>query len=219
MYITKYDFPEGDSNFDWEQVLGLGFNPSDPNKFVFSTNFKRNTAMCFAIHNDFQTSSWGDGLTSSAQIDKRAQFTRYKPPALFIEGVKKDFAPLQSMAVDIQFGYVRVFPFYVVGQIFPKKAVSEDNAANIIETVKEALAMYFSPANRNIGEMPTIMEIVNVIQSCSSDIAYFDAGSIKNPVINWYECDPDYFNAISFARYIDAPAANNIRINPNYIVR
>ena len=59
MYITKYDFPEGEDVYDWGKVLNLGFNPSDPLKHVFATNFKRYTAMCFAVHNDFRPSSYG----------------------------------------------------------------------------------------------------------------------------------------------------------------
>lgn len=220
MYITKYDFPEGRPVVDdWGPVLSLPFNPSDPNAFVFSTNFQTYTAMCFAIHNDFKSSSWGRGQIATAQINKKAQFTQYKPPARFIDAVKRDFRPLQAMSVDIQFGYVRVFPFYVVGQIFPKKPVSADNAANIVAIVKEALALYFAPSNRQIGVLPTIMEIVNVIQSSCSDIAYFDAGSVRNPVINWLDCDPSFFNAISFSQYVpDGGGSQNIRIHPSYII-
>lgn len=221
MYLTRYDFPEGSPmNVNWEDVLGLGFDPTDPNNFVFAANFQRYTAMCYAIHNDFMSSSWGRGQVSTAQINKRPQFIQYKPPARFIDAVKADYRPLQNMTVELEFGYVRVFPFYVVGQIFPKKPVSVDNARNIIAIVKEALALYFAPANRQIGVMPTLMEVVNVIQGCCSDIAYFDAGSIRNPVINWKDCDPDYFNAISFARYQDlGTAANNIIVNPSYVIQ
>lgn len=221
MYISKYDFPENSSisDIDWSTVLGLGFDPSDPSKFVFSTNFKTYTAMCFAIHNDFKDSSWGRGQISTAQMHKKAQFTQYKPPARFIDNVIRDYRPLQAMSVDIQFGFVRVFPFCVVGQIYPKRPVSQDNANNLIALVKEALALYFSPASRQIGVMPTIMEVVDVIQNSSPDIAYFDAGSIRNPVINWLDCDPDYFNAISFARYVEpVNSITNIRVNPSYII-
>ena len=47
-----------------------------------------------------------------------------------------------------------------------------------------------------------------------------DAGSLNNPVINWRDCDVEYFNPISFCQYSDpGDSYNNIRINPNYIVK
>lgn len=184
------------------------------------SNFKTYTAMCFAIHNDFKNSSWGNGQVSTAQVSTLPQFIRYKPPIQFIENIKRDYYPLQAMTVELQFGYLRVFPFYVVGQIYPKKPVSSDVAANIVAKVKEDLALYFAPANRNIGQKPTVMEVVNVIRNSDSRIDYFDAGSLKNPVINWKGCDPDYFNMISFARYTEPGTySNNIRVAPEYIVR
>lgn len=219
MYITKYDFPEGDPIYDWKNVLDLGFDPTDPNKFVFATNFKTYTAMCFAVHNDFKDSGYGQGDVDKAQIENRVKFLRYKPPIQFIEGVKRDYAPLQAMSVELQFGWLRIFPWYVVGQIYPKKPVSRDVAQNIIAKVKEDLAIYFSPANRNIGEKPTMMEVVNVIRNADSRIDYFDAGSLNNPVINWYDCDVEYFNPISFCQYSDlGTESNNIRISPEYLI-
>lgn len=221
MYIANQDFPSGEHQkiFDWEEVLDLGFNPEDPNHYIFAANFKRYTAMCFAIHNNFKNSSWGQGQEATAQILNTINFQRYKPPMMFIDAVKRDYAPLQAMTVQLQFGYVRVFPFYIVGQIYPKKPVSQDVAANIIAKVKEDLALYFDPAARHIGQKPTVMEIVNVIEASDSRIAYFDAGSLKNPVINWYDCDVEYFNPISFARYTDVVEGNNIRIAPEYLIK
>lgn len=218
MYITNYDFPEGDPNLDWSKLLNLEFTNSSAPSFV--SNFKTYTAMCFAIHNDFKNSDWGQGNISTVQIKNTPMFIRYKPPIQFIENVKRDYRPLQAMSVELQFGYLRVFNWFVVGQIYPKKPVSPDVAANIIAKVKEDLAMYFAPANRYIGQKPTVMEVVNVIRNADSRIDYFDAGSLRNPVINWSDCDIDYFNAISFARYVDPGlGSTNIRINPEYVVR
>ena len=219
MYITKYDFPEGRDIFDWQAALDLDFNPSDPQRYVFATNFKTYTAMCFAIHNDFKNSDFGSGISSEAQIKKSTKFMRYKPPQLFIEGVIKDYEPLQAMSVEMQFGYARIFNFYVTGEIYTVKPVSSQVADAIVETAKEALRLYFSPAAREFGQKPTIMEVVDVIQNCDEHIRYFDAGSISNPVINYYNCDSEYFNPISFARYIDLPAsAHNIRVAPSCII-
>lgn len=221
-YITKYDFPEGDTTFDWKNILQLGFDPTDPNKFVFAANFKTYTAMCFAIHNDFQNSSWGQGETSKAQFRKKALFTQYKPPAQFITNVIRDYRPLQAMSVEIQFGYLRIFEFYCVMQIFTKQPVTNDVGNNIIAIVKEALALYFAPANREIGVLPTYQEIIDVAVAADSRIRYVDLGSIGLPNygIIWKDCDIDCFNAISFCRYSDpGESSNNIRIHPECLIR
>ena len=219
MYITNSDFPAGNLTYDWSDVLDVGFDPSDPNKYVFATNFQTYTAMCFAIHNNFKDSSWGPGQTGLAQIENGINFVRYKPPVQFIDAVKRDYRPLQAMTVELEFGYLRVFPFYVVGQIYPKNPVTPDVANSIVARAEEALALFFDPAARKIGQMPTVMEVVKVIEGADSRIDYFDAGSLKNPVIYWYDCDPGYFNAISFAR-LQKPATSSkaIRIAPEYIV-
>lgn len=221
-YITYHDFPQGasTSNYDWGKALGLGFNPEDPNKFVFSTNFKRYTAMCFAVHNDFKNSVWGEGQVSTAQISNTVNFRRYKPPQMFIDNVINDFRPLQAMSVDLQFGYCRVFDFYVVGQLYTNKPVSVDVGNVIISKVKEALALYYAPANRGFDMKPTVMEIVNLIRTVDDRITYFDAGSPTNPVITWSNCNPDYYNPISIACYNEpANASGSIRIAPECLVR
>lgn len=222
MYITYNDFPEGPTlqNYDWQTALGLDFNPETPNKYVFATNFKRYTAMCFAIHNDFKDDVWGQGIISQAQISGNVNFIKYRPPQMFIDNVINDFKPLQSMAVDVQFGDCRVFDFYVVGQIYTNKPVSKDVGANIIAKVKEALALYFAPAQRQFGQKPTVMEVVNLIQGADERIVYFDAGSPSNPVIKWNACNPDYFNYISFSRYNEpANASTSIRIAPECLIK
>ena len=222
MYITNNDFPAGASSsaYDWGQVLGLGFDPSNPQKNVFATNFKRYTAMCFAIHNDFKDDVWGQGTVVPAQISNTVNFIKYRPPQMFIDNVINDFKPLQAMSVDIQFGDCRVFDFYVVGQIYTNKPVSKDVGKVIIDKVKEALALYFAPANRDFNQKPSVMEIVNLIQAVDARIVYFDAGSPSNPVIKWNNCDPEYFNYISVARYNEPNnASTSIRIAPECLIK
>lgn len=221
-YITKYDFPEGATNFDWTNILQLGFDPTDPQKYVFAANFKTYTAMCYAIHNDFKNSSWGQGQTSNAQINKKPLFIQYKPPAQFINNIIRDYRPLQAMSVEIQFGYLRIFKFYVTGQIYTKKPVTQDVGNNLIAKVKEALALYFAPANREIGVLPTYQEIVETCVSADSRIRWFDMGSpgTTNYGIIWTECDVDCFNAISFAKFEDPGESSlNIRIHPECLVK
>lgn len=217
-YITNYDFPAGEPIYDWKTVLGLDFDPTDPQKFVFAANFKRYTAMCFAIHNDFKDSRWGRGQSSAAQISKSKKFDRYKPPLMFIDAVKRDYAPLQAMSVELEFGYIRVFKFRVVGTIRTVKPVSSDVADNIVAKVKEALAMYYSPANRSLGAKPNIAEILDIVESADDRIRHFDPGSLKTECIVWDDCDVDYFNAISFARYTTSEGSVDIRVDPAYIV-
>lgn len=221
-YITKYDFPEGDTIFDWTNILQLGFDPTDPQKYVFAANFKTYTAMCYAIHNDFKNSSWGQGQTSNAQINKKPLFIQYKPPAQFINNIIRDYRPLQAMSVEIQFGYLRIFKFYVTGQIYTKKPVTKDVGNNLIAKVKEALALYFAPANREIGVLPTYQEIVETCVGADSRIRWFDMGSpgTTNYGIIWTECDIDCFNAISFAKFEDPGESSlNIRIHPECLVK
>jgi hypothetical protein len=221
-YITYHDFPQGVSSnsYDWSKALGLGFDPADPQKFVFATNFKNYTAMCFAVHNDFKNSIWGEGQISTAQISNTVNFRRYKPPQMFIDNVVNDFAPLQAMSVELQFGYCRVFDFYVVGQIYTNKPVSVDVGEVIISKVKEALALYYAPSNRDFNMKPTVMEIVNLIRTVDDRITYFDAGSPTNPVITWSNCDPEYFNPISIACYNEpSNASGSIRIAPECLIR
>ena len=64
------------------------------------------------------------------------------------------------------------------------------------------------------------MEVVNVVRNAHSLIDYFDAGTLKNPVINWKGCDIECFNPISFARYADpGESATNIQVAPEYIAK
>ena len=219
MYITRYDFPAGSPITDWKTALDLEFDPQDPERFLFTTNFKPYTAMCFAIHNDFKNSEYGQGSASLAQISNGTKFIRYKPPQVFIDNVINDYEPLQAMSVEMQFGYARIFKFYVTGQIYTYRPVSSSVAKIIIETAKEALRLYFAPAARQFGQKPTVIEIVDVIQKCDEHIKYFDAGSVRTPVINYYDCDPEYFNYISFAKYADlADSYSNIRVAPECLI-
>ena len=69
MYITNQDFPQGDPNRDWTPMLNAKYNVEDSKKFI--SNFKTYTAMCFAIHNDFQNSSWGNSQISQSKVSQR----------------------------------------------------------------------------------------------------------------------------------------------------
>ena len=221
MYITNEDFPAGSSASAYAlgTASGNAFDPKNPNAKLFDSNFKRYTAMCFAIHNDFKNDAWGNGITLPAQTSKSTSFIKYRPPQMFIDNVIADFKPLQAMSVDIQFGDCRIFDFYVVGQIYTNKPVSRDVGDMIIAKAKEALALYFAPANRDFNQKPTVMEIVSIIQGCDERIIYFDAGSPTNPVIKWVH-EVSYFNYISFARFNEPSNASAcIRIAPECLTK
>lgn len=223
MYITNSDFPAGSStaSYDWRKILGTDLQGlSGKGKLPFTTNFRTYTAMCFAIHNDFKDDVWGQGQIDVAQSANTPNFTKYKPPQMFIDNILADYKPLQAMSVEMQFGYCRVFDFYVVGQIYTNRPVTEDIGRTIINKAKEALALYFAPANRQFNQKPSVMEVVNVIQGCDDRIIYFDAGSPSNPVIKWNNCDIDCFNYISFARYNEPDNAGQaIRIAPECLIK
>lgn len=218
--LAHYNGLEMDATINPGFMLKIPSESNSTPSIDFSTNFKTYTAMCFAIHNDFAANSvWGPGKTSAAKVSNKQVFVKYRPPEQFIAQIIRDYRPLQAMSVELQFGDLRVFNFHVVGQIYTKKPVSKDVGANIIAQVKEDLALYFAPANRRIGQKPTVMEVVKVIQAADTRIAYFDAGSLKNPVINWTNCDVEYFNPISYARYLDpGSSATNIRIAPECLM-
>ena len=205
-YITNRDYPQGDDIFDWGAVLNLDFDPTkqqDLASKMFAVNFKTYTVMCFAVHNDFRPSSYGDGQIYNAEVKNTPQFMRYKPPKQFVSDVIKDYTPLQTMSVDLEFGYARIFKFCVVGKIYTKSSVSEEDAKSIINKVRESLRLYYSPAARNFGVYPTLIEVVEVVKKADDRVSYFDAGSITSNVIHWIDCDPEYFNCISFAKYED----------------
>lgn len=219
-YITNNDFPAGSDDFDWGAVLNLSFNPSDPQKFVFATNFQRYTAMTFCIHNDFQNSSFGMGQVSTAYTKNTSNFIRYKAPQQFLDYIESDYKPLGAMSVDLAFGYTRLFNFTVIGQIYTKQPVSTDIAATLVSKAKEALALFFAPANRKYGQLPTVMEVVQTIQSCDERILYFDAGNTLVHVIEWLQCDVQFFNLISFARYIpNVVGTETLIVSPSSIIQ
>lgn len=216
-FITNFDFasPSEELSFDVSEILGLKFDASDPLRFA--TDFKQYTAMCYAIHNDFKDSAWGSPETSKATWYNGVQYSRYRPPMEFIDAIKRDYRPLQTMTVELEFGFVRVFDFHVTGTIYPITTLDRNTATELVQRVKEALSLYFSPAHREIGVEPTIIEIVDVIRNCDSRINYFDIGTVKNGGIVYDKCDPDYFNPISFARYVPYTSEKDIRVSSEYI--
>lgn len=241
MYITTRDFPRAEnSNLNWRNILRDMGIPVEGNTIPFNVDFKTFAAVCYVIHNDFKDDTYMppefiDIAPENYKVtsnDNMVNYIQYRPSVAFTNGIMRDMRGLKPMSVDLIFGYARIFPWFVVGEIYPKNPVSQDVGNVIIQNVKEALAMYFAPANRQFGQKPTVMEVVDVIQNADPHIRYFDAGSLKNPVINWgqkrtyngtsviQKFDIEYFNPISFARYQDpGDSDKNIRIAPDWILK
>lgn len=218
-YISNADYPAGPDDFDWGAVLNLPFDPSDPNKFVFATNFKRQTAMTFCIHNDFGNSSFGRGESIPAQTKNTTNFVRYKAPQQFLDYIVQDYTPLGALSVDLDFGYTRLFNFTIIGQIHTITPISSSVATSLVAKAKEALALYFAPSYRSYGQLPTVNEIIQVIQNADERISYFDAGNTLTTLIEWINCDVEFFNYISFARYVPNPAGSEtIIVSPTCII-
>ena len=243
MYITYNDFPKArNSNLNWRNILkdmGIPVNEKR-NTIPFAVDFQTFAGVCYVIHNNFKDDTYmppefidvAPEKYTADTSDVAINYIQYRPSIAYTENLMRDFRGLQAMSVDLQFGYARIFPWFVIGEIYPKNPVSEDVGKVIIANVKEALALYFSPENRSFGQKPTVMEVVEVIQNADPHIRYFDAGSLTNPVINWGEkrtyngnssimkFDIEYFNPISFARYQDVGLTeNNIRIAPDWLVK
>jgi hypothetical protein len=249
-YIGYTDFPKATTNnFNWRNILldaGVSEKDMKNNTLPFPCNFQTFSAVCFCVHNSFNDATdytpsefinvapykYINGKLAYADVTMpNMNYTRYRPPISFIDGIMADYRGLGALSVDMQFGYARIFPWYVIGEIYPKTPVSKAVGNVIVAKVKEALALYFDPSNRSFGQKPTTMEVVEVIENAHDNIRYFDAGSLNNPVINWGErkvinnqsmmvkYDIEYFNPISFARYQDlGDTANNIRIAPDWII-
>lgn len=241
MYITRTDFPIDDnSSLNWRNILSdYGINLGQTDKLPFECQFKTYAAVAYLIHNNFNDDTYMPPevidvrpQNYTAQTNTTLNYIQYKPSIAFLNNVMRDFRGLKPMSVDLKFGYARIFPWYVVGEIYPINPVSQNVADVIVSNVKEALAIYFDPNNRSFGQKPTVMEVVEVIQNADSHIRYFDAGSLKNPVINYGErrtingsdvivkFDIEYFNPISFARYQDVGLdQKNIRVAPDWVIR
>jgi hypothetical protein len=196
------DFPSGQHNINWTQEIG--YNPEDPEKFLFSATFARYTAMIFCIAGNFDYAET-EALTGYPYRlpAENLKYKLYRPDENYRNAVKADYEPLQVATVVLEFGYVRVFDWYLVGQIYTKQAVDTSAGNAIIESVKDALALYFHPTNQKLGIKPKLQEIIKIVENAHPQIENFDPGNIGHSAITWDTgFDADRFNTFSFARYI-----------------
>jgi hypothetical protein len=134
----------------------------------------------------------------------------------------------------------RVFDWRVCGTLHLKKAVTPEEADDIIRTVINTIASVYSVGNVQFGEKVNYMELIDVIVSSHNNIRYFDAGmgnkkliEFENPVDpehrNEYFIPEAYFNDESIMRYAQSadeclgdPTSNYykyITIDPTYIIK
>lgn len=158
------------------------------------------------------TSEWSTEMVSTDH-----PYRRYRPSEQIRAMITQQYLETYNLTCDIDFGWVRVFEWSVNGIIWTNEPVYQSEADNIVQVVLKALRIRFHAANMEIGVLPRMMDIVDCVQECDSRIRYFDAGLLNKPMINWGPVrdaegkitdsntvyDIGYFNAISFARFID----------------
>jgi hypothetical protein len=210
-YITNRDFTRSNYVIDWESALG--YDPEDPNNLLFNANFKTHTAMCFGIWNDFDLTQVTTDTDLHSDIQTTGgQFHRYKPSNKVQEFIRADYDALQVMGTTINFGYVRVFNWFCVGTIYTHRPVSKQNAELLINKIKQAISIAYAPGNARMSEKPKLLDLTETILEADENIRFYDPGTVGHPAIEYDEgMNIDFFNFISFARYIGEPT-NPVRM-------
>lgn len=158
------------------------------------------------------TSEW-----STEMINRGHPYRRYRPSAEIRNMIAAKYKETYNLSAKVDFGWLRVFEWSVNGVIWTREPVTQGEADGIVDTVIRALRVRFHASNMEIGELPRQMDIVECVTNADSRIRYFDAGLINKPMINWgpvrdgrgnvtdssITYDIRYFNAISFARFLD----------------
>ena len=166
---------------------------------------------------DGETSEW-----STEMVDARRPYRRYRPSEAIRAMITQQYLSTYNLPVDVGFGWLRVFEWSVNGIIWTKEPITQSEADSLVAVVLKALRIRFHAVNMEIGVLPRQMDIVDCVQNADSRIRYFDAGLLNKPMINWGPVrdgegritdstvvyDPAYFNAISFARFIDGDTAH-----------
>jgi len=205
-YITSNDFARSNYVIDWDSILG--YNPENEMEFLYHANFKTHTAMLFGIWNDFDMSEVTSDTDLWSDIDEtNGKFHRYKPSSKIQELIRSDYEALKVMTASIEFGYIRVFNWFLVGTIYTHRPISKQGAELLIKKVKQALSIRYAPGNHRMSEKPRLVDATQTVIDADENIRFFDPGAIAHPAIEYDEgMDIDWFNFISFARYIQEPA-------------
>ena len=222
-----YDFPNNvDSNgrvWDPIESANLNFPGGNDDQMSFPSAFLVYKLMYFCVFNNFleywnngvddiQTAEWG---TEQPTVEN--PYRRYRPSTTVRNMLKKLYADTHNLSCSIDFGYLRVFEWSVNGVIYTNAPITPSDEESLISTVMAALRTRFNAANMSLGELPRLMDVVECVQGADRRIRYFDAGLLNVPMIEWggvrdwehrvpnssIKYDINYFNYISFARFID----------------
>lgn len=122
--------------------------------------------------------------------------------------------------VKPEYTVVRVFPWRCCGTIHLTKPVTTEVAQKILLTVINNLSNAFHPKNLNFGEKITYMNVIEIINSSSDLIRYFDAGMGSSKLIDFEDITTDktiesYFNNYSMMRYVQSYTENETEILPD----
>lgn len=211
------DFPSNiDSNGRvWDPLLGADL--------PFPHDFLIYKLMYYVVYNNFQE-AYDNGVEritcaewSKEEPDATHPYRRYKIAKPIRDMIIKKYQDTYNLTCSIDFGYVRVFEWCVNGIVYTKKPVSTAEAENLINLILQELRLRFHATNMEIGVLPRLVDVVECVENCDDRIQYFDAGLLNLPMIEWCPvrdythrvpnlsviCNPDYFNYISFARFID----------------
>lgn len=149
--------------------------------------------------------------------DASRPYRRYRPSIYIRQMLQRNYRETQNLTCSIDFGFLRVFEWCVNGEIYTRKPIKQSEAAALVTKVMTALKARFHAKNMEVGQLPRFVDVVDCVQSCDDNIRYFDAGLLDVPMIQWCPvrdadgrvpnssliCDIQYFNYISFARFID----------------
>lgn len=158
------------------------------------------------------TSEWSDEA-----VTRGRPYRRYRPSAMIRKMITNKYLDTYNLSATVDFGWIRVFEWSVNGIIWTNEPISPSDAKGLVNNVLRALRIRFHASNMEIGVLPRQMDIVDCILNADSRIRYFDAGLLDKPMINWgpvrdsqgnitdsnITYDIRYFNAISFARFLD----------------
>lgn len=222
--LSGGDFPNNiDSNGRvWDPLLGADVD--------FPHEFLVYKLIFFSIFNNFLM-NWNDGNLTQQTAEWAATdqpYRRYRPGQYVRNQLKNNYLDTYNLSCSVDFGFLRVFEWKVNGVIYTKKPISTADAEALVNTVMSALRLRFNAINMDIGVLPRMLDVVECVQNADSRIQYFDAGLINKPMIEWcpvrnynnqitsndFICDIDYFNHISFARFIDGDTENISVDNP-----
>lgn len=124
----------------------------------------------------------------------------YKPMTFITTQVRDLIDESQVLNIQIDFGTSKIFPFKVKGVVHLNEPVSPQDTLLALTNINDALNNFYYPGDRHrYGDLPSFIDLVEVIQSSDTNIRYFDA---TENIVEWSKiCDLSKFDCTSFAKY------------------